>query len=97
MTHPFRCPTDPSRLNGFAARKVFTSSNEKICTGPLSRREAQVLEGYARGFRVAQIAYDLGVSDRTVEHHTRSARDRLGAATRDQAIAIAVAYGWITV
>jgi DNA-binding CsgD family transcriptional regulator len=36
------------------------------------------------------VAYRLGISETTVEMHLRNARNRLGAKTRDQAVAIAI-------
>jgi DNA-binding NarL/FixJ family response regulator len=52
-------------------------------------RESQVLELLANGYSNAQIAAQLGISERTVKFHLSSLFARLGAKRRTQAIAIA--------
>lgn len=61
----------------------------------LSVRESDCLALVADGLRTNEIAYRLGISDGTVEMHTRNARAKLGAKTRDQAVAIAVRSGLV--
>lgn len=39
---------------------------------------------------VQGLAHELGISPRTVEKHITSARKKIGAATREQAVVIAV-------
>ncbi|WP_153871862.1 PA1136 family autoinducer-binding transcriptional regulator [Pseudomonas haemolytica] len=63
--------------------------------GKLSQREREVLAWTAAGRRQADIAATLGLSERTVENHLRSARRRLGVATTAQAIRIAIRNGEI--
>lgn len=61
---------------------------------PLSPRERQCLELLADGLRTKAIAHELGIAPITVELHLRNARSKLGAATREQAVATFVArYG----
>ena len=55
----------------------------------LTRREAEVLALLARGYRNAQIAAELSRSPRTIEHHVEAILAKLGAATREQALAVA--------
>ncbi len=59
----------------------------------LSAREREVLQLLADGHRNDRIADYLGLSEVTVRKHFRSARLKLGAATRDQALAIAARRG----
>lgn len=61
----------------------------------LTPRERDCLAYSADGLRTAKVAHRLGIAEATVEMHLRSARKRLGAKTRDQAIAVAVRKGWI--
>ncbi|WP_092407297.1 PA1136 family autoinducer-binding transcriptional regulator [Pseudomonas sp. NFACC02] len=61
----------------------------------LSRREREMLAWTAAGRRQADIAATLGLSERTVENHLRSARRRLGVTTTAQAIRIAIRNGEI--
>jgi LuxR family quorum sensing-dependent transcriptional regulator len=59
----------------------------------LTGREREVLGLLARGLTDAQVAARMGVTQRTVLAHVAAAKDRLGAATRAQAVAEAVARG----
>ena len=59
----------------------------------LTAREREVLTWTAAGSRQADIAISLGLSERTVENHLRSARRRLGVATTAQAIKVAISKG----
>lgn len=59
----------------------------------LTEREREALRWLAQGLRVDGIADKMGVSNRTVEAHLASARGRFGAATREQALAIALTTG----
>jgi DNA-binding CsgD family transcriptional regulator len=63
---------------------------------PLSPREVQCLELLAQGHRNDRIAERLGLHRATVDMHIVRARTKLGARTREQAIAIAVAAGAIS-
>ncbi|MED5431969.1 MAG: PA1136 family autoinducer-binding transcriptional regulator [Pseudomonadota bacterium] len=59
----------------------------------LSDREREVLAWTAAGWRQADIAATLGLSNRTVENHLRKARQRLGVATTAEAIRVAIRNG----
>lgn len=56
----------------------------------LSQRERDCLAYIADGLRTTQVAHRLGIVDATVEMHLRRARTKLGAKTRDHAVAIAI-------
>jgi PAS domain S-box-containing protein len=62
-------------------------------TGVLSPREHQVVELLAGGLTGEEVADRLGISPATVRVHIRNATGKLGASTRTQAVAIAVARG----
>lgn len=59
----------------------------------LSPRERDVLRWLAEGHRIDRIAERMKLSNRTIEAHLASARRRLGAKTREQALVIAVRTG----
>jgi PAS domain S-box-containing protein len=61
--------------------------------GVLSPREHQVVELLASGNTGEEVAERLGISPATVRVHVRNATGKLGANTRTQAVAIAVARG----
>ena len=73
----------------FAVRdRVVAGATERMAR--LSPRERQVLEGIAVGRPSKLIAYDLGISVRTVEVHRAHMLDRLGVRNMAEAIRIAV-------
>lgn len=74
---------------GFATR---THSEMSV---KLSTRENDCLVWLARGLRNEIIADRLRISSSTVEMHLTNARRKLAAATREQAIAIAIQFGLI--
>ena len=59
----------------------------------LTPRERDALSWLAEGYRVDRIAEKMGLSNRTVEVHLANGRRRLGAKTREQALAIALSAG----
>lgn len=63
--------------------------------GKLTKREIDVLELLAEGLQHEEIGRRLGISSETVRTHLRKASDRLGAATRTQAVATALRLGLI--
>ena len=88
-----------SRLSGDRkARRAGASGNgngngHKAGKGVLSPREHQVVELLASGKTGEEVAERLGISPATVRVHVRNATAKLGASTRTQAVAIAVARG----
>jgi DNA-binding NarL/FixJ family response regulator len=61
----------------------------------LTARELDVLGLLAEGLQHEEIGRQLGISSETVRTHLRKACDRLGAATRTQAVATALRLGLI--
>jgi PAS domain S-box-containing protein len=88
-----------SRLDDSGARKGEGNGNgngngsRKPGKGVLSPREHQVVELLASGNTGEEVAERLGISPATVRVHVRNATGKLGASTRTQAVAIAVARG----
>jgi DNA-binding CsgD family transcriptional regulator len=66
-------------------------------TGPfrLTPREVECLEWLGRGLRVDGIGSKLGIGVPTVATHLSGARRKLGAATREQALVLALRHGLI--
>lgn len=62
----------------------------------LTPRERQCLTLLAKGLRVDAIADVFGTDPKTVEKQIASARAKLGAATREQAVAIAIRHNLLT-
>ena len=61
----------------------------------LTEREREVLGLVAEGLTDLQIAAMLGFTAATAHYHVERAKTRLGAATRAQAVAIAVSAGFV--
>jgi DNA-binding NarL/FixJ family response regulator len=67
-----------------------------VPTARLTQRERDVLSLLAEGLQHEEIGRRLGIGSETVRTHLRKACDRLGAATRTQAVAQALRLGLIT-
>ena len=59
----------------------------------LTERELEVLQAVARGERSKEIAFRLGITERTVKAHLSSIYSKLGVDSRAAAIAIAAQHG----
>jgi len=85
------------RRNAFMIVQAFTNPRPRPGRTYVTGREAQVLVGAAYGLRNADIADALGINVNTVKAHLRHACQRLGAADRTHAVALAVAAGIIPI
>jgi len=63
---------------------------------PLSERELEVLKAVAKGERSKEIAYHLGITERTVKAHLSNIYAKLGVDSRAAAIAVASQRGLLT-
>jgi len=59
----------------------------------LSNREMHVLKEVAEGFSNKQIAWRLGISEKTVRNHLVSVYDKLSATNRTHAVMLAIRLG----
>ncbi len=66
-----------------------------VPVAPLSEREIEILAWSSRGKTSGEIASIVGLSKRTVDFHINNARDKLGVATRIEAVIKAAATGII--
>jgi two-component system, NarL family, response regulator YdfI len=62
---------------------------------PLTRREREVLQMLASGVGNKEIAAQLAISEHTVKFHVTSILGKLGAASRTEAVALAIRLGLI--
>lgn len=88
--------------HGHLLRLAAHFSHEKLsrsgtgvepATRALSVRETECLQWLAGGLRTKEIADRMGIKPITVELHLRNARGKLGARTREHALARALADG----
>lgn len=80
------------------ARKLMeqlTTPRAEALVEPLTERELEVLRLTAKGYTNKAIGAELSISDRTVQGHLAKIYDKLGAASRTEAVMRAVALGWI--
>jgi len=76
-----------------AGRRHARADEAKVRLEALTPREADVLQGLVRGHPNKTIAYDLGISPRTVEIHRANLMTKLGVASLSEALRIAFAAG----
>jgi two-component system response regulator FixJ len=76
-----------------AGRRHARADEAKVRLEPLTPREYDVLKGLARGHPNKTIAYDLGISPRTVEIHRANLMGKLGVPSLSEALRIAFAAG----
>jgi len=65
-------------------------------TGTLTAREREVLTRVAAGHSSKSIAWEMGLSVRTVEAHRRSIKQKLGAKSASECVSIALNHGLIS-
>ncbi len=90
IIHAIMAANLPTQLNGEVEGQVNVRETS------LTVKECDVLKWLACGLRNDQIAFNENIAEVTVRKHLLSIRKKLGAITREQAIAIAVRDGWIT-
>jgi two-component system response regulator FixJ len=76
-----------------AGRRHARADEAKVRLEALTPREHDVLEGLVRGHPNKTIAYDLGISPRTVEIHRANLMGKLGVPSLSDALRIAFAAG----
>lgn len=89
-------------LQSNVASKVFESTThkepqEKLKTENhlLTKKEMLVLQAVARGFRSKEIAFDMGISERTVKAHLTNIYQKLNVTSRAEAIKTSIELGII--
>ena len=75
--------------------KEMLADEEPRENSPLTKREIEVLLLVARGLLNKQVAYELGISDRTVQFHLKSIFDKLAVGSRTEAVVKGIEAGWL--
>ena len=94
---PFEKETLISAIDaGFARLRRSDSGRERakeagVRLQVLTQREREVLDGLAQGLPNKTIAYDLGISPRTVEIHRANLMSKLGVRSLSEALRLAFA------
>ncbi|WP_372631135.1 response regulator [Cohnella sp.] len=88
-------PEVASKVFGFQQERVSPAHTGRRELPALSDKEQLVLQAAARGYRSKEIAFDLGISERTVKAHLTSIYNKFGVDSRSQAVAMAIEHGVI--
>ncbi|WP_342417737.1 response regulator transcription factor [Paenibacillus sp. FSL R10-2782] len=59
----------------------------------LTEKERNILQSVARGLRSKEIAFDMGISERTVKAHLTNIYNKLGVDSRSEAVAVSLERG----
>jgi DNA-binding NarL/FixJ family response regulator len=78
-----------------AQGNTLTDAHKAVGDPPVTTRQMQVLRLSCEGLRLREIAEELGVSPRTVEHHKYQMMARLNVRTSAQLILYAARRGWV--
>lgn len=80
--------------------KVFAAKERSKMAGAkdtepvnLTDKELLILQLVARGFKSKEIAFDMGVTERTIKSHLTNIYSKLGVESRAQAVATAIEQG----
>jgi two-component system, LuxR family, response regulator FixJ len=84
---------DRAQRNAAEAPPAMRASDAKARIAALSPRECEVLSALVAGNSNKAIAYDLGLSPRTVEMHRANMMEKLGARSLPEALRIAYEAG----
>ncbi|MGX1571661.1 LuxR C-terminal-related transcriptional regulator, partial [Paenibacillus terrae] len=72
-------------------REVKSEQHED--TSILTEKERIILQSVARGLRSKEIAFDMGISERTVKAHLTNIYNKLGVDSRSEAVAVSLERG----
>lgn len=77
--------------------KNQTNKINNLIETQLTERELFVLQAIARGCKIKEISFDMGISERTVKSHLTNIYTKLNVESRTEAVALAVEQGLIHV
>lgn len=77
--------------------KNQTNKINNLIETQLTERELFVLQAIARGCKIKEISFDMGISERTVKSHLTNIYTKLNVESRTEAVALAVEQGIIHV
>ncbi|TNF31670.1 MAG: response regulator transcription factor [Deltaproteobacteria bacterium] len=76
---------------------IESTKNNQNNDSPLSPREAEILQLLSDGFANKEIAYQLSISERTVQFHIKSLFEKLKASSRTDVVIKAIKKGWLNI
>lgn len=78
----------------FSLKKEPNQSNNSL-NAVITERELFILQAVARGCPSKEIAFDMGISERTVKAHLTNIYSKLNVDSRSEAVAVAIEQGII--
>ncbi|MDY8095710.1 response regulator transcription factor [Paenibacillus polymyxa] len=80
--------------------RVFAATNKREAEAEshernlvLTDKERHILKSVAHGFKSKEIAFDMGISERTVKAHLTNIYNKLGVDSRSEAVAVSLERG----
>ena len=77
------------------AREKKSSVNLYPEKSAMTEKELFVLQAIAKGYRSKEIAFDMGIAERTVKAHLTNIYNKLGVDSRSEAVAVSIERGLI--
>ncbi|MFL7944391.1 response regulator (plasmid) [Priestia megaterium] len=85
-------PEITKRIQNYKTKLLKEQSKSKVMLTP---REMTILQAIARGSTSKEIAYDIGIAERTVKSKLTSIYNKLGVDSRTEAVVVAIQTGII--
>ncbi|SDE45773.1 two component transcriptional regulator, LuxR family [Priestia aryabhattai B8W22] len=85
-------PEITKRIQNYKTKLLKEQSKSKVMLTP---REMTILQAIARGSTSKEIAYDIGIAERTVKSKLTSIYNKLGVDSRTEAVVVAIQSGII--
>jgi len=83
-------PEITERIKNYKTKLLKDQSKAKVV---LTQKELTILQAVARGSTSKEIAYDIGIAERTVKSKLTSIYNKLGVDSRTEAVAVAIQSG----
>jgi two-component system, NarL family, response regulator YdfI len=84
-------PDIMAKLIGAREKKAKVMAS--YAANKLTEKELFILQATAKGYRNKDIAFDMGIAERTVKAHLTNIYNKLGVNTRTEAVAVALESG----
>ncbi|MFJ7994830.1 response regulator [Peribacillus frigoritolerans] len=83
----------PDVMEKILKYKLEKSNSYTQQSASLTDKELFILQAVAKGFKSREIAFDMGIAERTVKAHLTNIYNKLGVNSRAEAVAIAIDQG----
>lgn len=80
----------PGMMSKLLRIKDSVHSSNRVEKTTLTEKELFILQAVAKGYKSKEIAYDMGIAERTVKAHLTNIYNKLGVNSRTEAVAVAI-------